>query len=484
MKRPMRTVGGAAVALTVAAAPAAAKAASAPNIYDNYHSFPVGSRAAGMAGAYTALACDEGATHYNPAALACASDSRLELTANAYVLHSLNIPGAFGVGEDLSTIDYHSLPSIVGAVRVLRHGGEPNAGSKERPGHLAAGFSVSVPNSIALQVDPKDPTRKNFQAFSVRDALTAADIGVGYQVSSLFSAGLALGATVRTMEVHSSLVVARGHQPGSTCTGGQPEVLCDDYISRFDDTTALAVGARAKLGLRLTPTPAWSLGLTITSPSIDVYSKVDVTHTVLFSLPREDGAGNDYGVLPMRLHGSSDVGTPFRIAAGAAYTTPRFTASLDLSINLPREVRVLHDIEVAQIEGAGPVDADSLEDTVEYDAQPNANLGVELVLTPDVVVDLGAFTDISAVPVDEKKSQLDDRIHMFGGSVALGLLGQRARGWFGLSFEYGQGESAVPTTALSLEIATGEDAASGHTTATRWTLVGILGSNYSFLSSD
>jgi hypothetical protein len=57
---------------TVGALLCASRAASAvdvPTIYDNMHMFPVGSRAAGMGGAYTALSCDEAALHYNPGAL-------------------------------------------------------------------------------------------------------------------------------------------------------------------------------------------------------------------------------------------------------------------------------------------------------------------------------------------------------------------------------------------------------------------------------
>src|SRR6478672_6372102 len=80
-------------------------------VYDNAQSIPIGGRAAGMGGAYTALACDEGALHYNPASLSCAAASHLELTANAYVLQGLRATGALGPGGNVTATTFHSIPS-------------------------------------------------------------------------------------------------------------------------------------------------------------------------------------------------------------------------------------------------------------------------------------------------------------------------------------------------------------------------------------
>src|ERR1700731_2280822 len=84
-----------------------------PTVYDNYQNFTLGSRAAGMGGAYTALGCDEASLHYNPASLACAASSHLELSANAYVIQGALARGELGRGEDVSAATFHSVPSIV-----------------------------------------------------------------------------------------------------------------------------------------------------------------------------------------------------------------------------------------------------------------------------------------------------------------------------------------------------------------------------------
>src|SRR5580700_6041903 len=118
-----------------------AHATNPPTVYDNAQGIPIGSRAAGMGGAYTALACDEASLHYNPASLSCADASHLELSANAYIIQ----------GERTRFATY--------------------------PGRLAFGIAVSVPSSIALKIDPPDPTQRNAASFAIRDDLTAFDLG-------------------------------------------------------------------------------------------------------------------------------------------------------------------------------------------------------------------------------------------------------------------------------------------------------------------
>jgi hypothetical protein len=130
---------GSALALAALSVAPSASAVDVPTVYDNVQSFPIGSRAAGMGGAYTALGCDEAALHYNPGSLGCAHSSRLELAANAYIIQSVSVPDAFGPGNDIDAVNFHSIPTIVGGVRVLADGGpsssrSPFRGSRRCPG--------------------------------------------------------------------------------------------------------------------------------------------------------------------------------------------------------------------------------------------------------------------------------------------------------------------------------------------------------------
>jgi hypothetical protein len=451
--------------------------AAPPTIYDNYQTFPIGSRAAGMGGAYTALACDEGALTYNPAALACSSESHLELAANAYVLQSINIPNAIGTGADVSATTYHSIPSIVGGVRILADGDKETS-----VGRLAFGLSASVPQSIAVRVDP-NATRLNTLSLSVRDDLTAADLGLGYQLTRSLAIGVSIGGALRTFESHGGLLLA---QPATACPN-DPSSQCVNFVAQSVDTDELAIGARAKVGARLRLTDAVSLGLAIASPSVHIYGTAKSNQLTTAGLSTMDAAGKPigaFGAFPVRVAGSSQLALPLRIAFGAAWSSPDLTISIDLSVNFPRTVKLAYNLKPETIDGAMPVTAAIPDHVIHPVLQPNANLGAEIRLSQRLALDLGVFTDLSSVSREDRDLDLLDRVHMFGGSIALGILGRQSRGWFGASFEGGVGTSLVRAGDFSLpaELAGMQQMVSA--SYTRWTIAGIIGSNYAFLPDE
>jgi hypothetical protein len=419
-----------------------------------------------MGGAYTALACDEAALHYNPGALGCASYSRLELSANAYVVQSLSIPDGYGAGQDVSATTFHSIPSIVGGVRILADGDAATGA-----GRWVFGLSVSVPESLALKIRPVRPTTPNFVSASVRDDLTIGELGLGYQLHRTLGIGVSIGGALRTVETtqHELLVERLAGDLGT------------DFDHYVNEEEAFALGLRAKLGLRFTPLDRLALGLSVTSPTIHVYGRYQQSITESYSIGGDQPDGAFADALPDRFKASSEVGLPLRVAIGAAYTLPSFTVSLDLSVSFPRDIRTAYDLEAIKVKGVEPL-TDLEDDVLHRGLQPNANLGVEFGIGDAKVLDFGLFTDLSAVS-DEDQEAGQDRVHMFGGALALGLIGKQSRGWFGVSFSYGRADARVQSGKYSLDNPSlfEED---GRSTITRWNLVGIIGSNYSFISED
>ena len=430
-------------------------------VYAN-QSHLMGSRAAGMGGAYTALACDEAALHYNVAGLGCAEHSHLELVANAYMVQSYSLPRALGEGQDLKATTYHSIPSAVGAVYIVSRG-EPET----RRGRQAFGFLVTVPASISLKSEPTNTASRNYLTTSIRDDVLAGDIGYAYQLGTNLTLGVSAGGLLRTSNTTTAFLVTRPL--------ALPGVTGNEFVSASTEVETLAIGLRAKVGVRWTPTRSLAFGWQLTTPTWDVYGSYRQSYNV--ATATLDASGPSIDATPVRFSGASGAGFPLRFAVGAAYLGKGYTLSADASVNLPRSIKVASQVVPQRV--AGLADADASPITLERVVQPNVALGAEVRLTPEVAVEVGAFTDLSSVP---RTSTNEDHLDMFGGSLALTLLGAQTRGTFGLSFSYGSAETRVASGAFTLDAVS--SAGSVTSTVSRWNLIGMIGSNYSFLPDD
>lgn len=465
---------------------ARARAGNPPTVYDNAQGIPIGSRAAGMGGAYTALACDEASLHYNPASLSCAASSHLELSANAYIVQGELARGELGPGADVSATSFHSIPSIVGWVRILREGHERTRFATY-PGRVAFGLAVSVPSSIALKIQPPNPSQINSASYSIRDDLTAFDLGLAYQYSRELAFGASLGGVLRTTQEDVGWLLVQSQ--GALCAAGG----CSNYYAYDASRSYLALGMRAKLAALFRPIKNFSFGLVVTLPTAHVYGSADEEATLTVSSSR-----GSYAV-PIRTSGSSRVDLPLRIATGMAYVKKRYTFTGDISLNFPRTVHVAEGMTLEKVTGLSPQAAGyvapppgmSQDRTQDLTFQPNVNLGASIPFGPTKELNIGFFTDFSSVSTSDILVDHEDRVHMAGGSMTIGLLGKQSRAWIGVSGEVGHTTTQVPGRGFSYDglvaamsapgYRTGDLPGEGTATLVRWTLVGILGSNYSFL---
>ena len=147
-------------------------------------------------------------------------------------------------------------------------------------------------------------------------------------------------------------------------------------------------------------------------------------------------------------------------------------------------MRVVYDAQATAIGGLGlppSVPDVSLDPTF----QPNLNLGAGIPFGATRELDIGFFSDFSSVSGLDIVRSGADRVHMLGGSMALGLLGKQSRSRFGLGGEIGSTTTHVPRRSFNFErvsmLPGGGLPADGDATLVRWTLSGVLGSNYAFL---
>ena len=88
----------------------AAASARAQGIESNYRPYLVGGRAAGMGGAFTALADDGSGPYYNPGGLAFVRASSLSFSLNAYGVIGGRVKDALGDGQDFPYQDMNVFP--------------------------------------------------------------------------------------------------------------------------------------------------------------------------------------------------------------------------------------------------------------------------------------------------------------------------------------------------------------------------------------
>lgn len=263
------------------------------------------------------------------------------------------------------------------------------------------------------------------------------------------SLGIALGGVVRTSDRHQQwFLLEKG--------GG-------NFVSFSDDRSSFTVGARFKAAALVRPYKNLSFGLVLTAPSIHVYGEAKESATYATTA----------GATSTRARGESQVGMPARIAVGFAFVKRRYTFSGDVSVNIPQTVKLAYDMT-------------SLPDTVMHPVvQPNLNIGASVPFGTTKEVNIGFFTDLSSVSDRDIQRLGLSRVHMFGSSLTVGILGKQARAWIGVAGEIGHTTIASPGRSFTYErvvnVPPGQLPSDNEASLIRWTMTGILGSNYSFV---
>lgn len=442
-----------------------------PTIYDHAVSVPLGGRAAAMAGAHTALGCQEGAMHYNPAALACATRSRLELSANSYVLDSMSVPNAFGPGDDFRSLTFSPLPAVVGGTWLLRKGAPDGTGA------LALGVSVELPQSINLRAEPVDPSKSAFVSLRSQDSLTTADLGVGYQLSRHIAFGATIGLALRLFDHR-----IEAFQAGSGGPGCQQQNACGSMLQFSYRDEGYALAARARLGLRIRPSRRWAMGLHVSFPSLNFVGTNQLV--IIQAGGTTQNAQSSYDAMVLREDAKSELSLPLRMAAGLAWTGDRVTITGDVRLGFPRQVAYAFDGAQTTISDGGTVTAEQPTDvtnTLNPGWQPNGALGVEVKVSPSLVLLGGAFSNISSISAADVEASERERLHMFGGTFGVGFLSQQAGTYLGLMAQGGRANIAVYPDLFS---DTDGPIDAGASSQLRWQVAGFISYSYHMFSDD
>src|SRR5262249_27402349 len=143
------------------------------------------------------------------------------------------------------------------------------------------------------------------------------------------------------------------------------------------------------------------------------------------------------------------------------------------------------DMTAVRIDGVRAAPPTPLNGDAHLAFQPNVNLGASIPFGSTKELNVGFFTDVSSVSQEDRARLGSDRVTMFGGSLTIGLLSKQSRVWIGSAAEVGNTTTTVPGASFDYThiaaLPGGTLPVDGSATLVRWTITGVLGSNYSFL---
>ena len=382
----------------------------------NFRPYVVGSRAAGLGGAFTALADDGSGPFYNPGGIAFVSRSQLSVAGSVYGVVSGTYVDALTVGQGRHDFSYRNLNTFPTATAgVWKLGGD---GARDRADVLSLG--VFVPD--AINVDARDQILSSENAVMLVNQVQTVWVGLTY---ARRMGRVGIGATVfGLLGTRISQLDITAVLPGDS---SQFEIVS----SRTDETIYGAVGA---LGVRWDPIDSLRLGLSVFSPSVGGGSRR------AFARGAAAGAGSATGnpvVVVSNLDGlHASPSDPLRVQGGVAWTRGPFTLSGDVILLAGRDVT----------DDAGS----AAPRHVVRNAVLNYALGAEYVFDRRFPLRAGFFTDFAASPLPVGTADNTTHIDRYGGAVSIGYRTDHTSTDLGLNVSGGSGQDLGPGQNIDL----------------------------------
>ncbi len=410
-------------------------AARAQGIESNFRPYLVGGRAAGMGGAFTALADDGSGAYYNPGGLAFTRASSLSFSLNVYGLAGGRVKDALGDGHDFVYQDLNVFPVATAGIKKLGEV-DPEIGAARH----TAFFSVFVPDG--LTTDDRDLLGSSANAYFSRRSNQTLWIGGGY---ALRLGRVGIGAGAYALIGATSYFLDLNVQAAS----GNPFVI----ISARDDLNTL--GFVGSLGVRWDVNDHLRLGAALFTPAWGGGSR-----TSFVRIGAADGT-SAIAVAHQDANLSATPSLPYRVQAGVAWEAGRWTLALDLILLGPRHI--IDNPERA---------SEGLDRTVLRKAVLDVAIGGEVDLGGGFALRAGAFTDFASS--DPVRVDVDNTSHVnhYGLTLSAGLRTDHVRTDLGLAGWYGKGTDVIPKN-LDFTVL-------GRTDATEYGIFVFLATAYEF----
>jgi len=396
----------------------------------NHMEVLVGEKAAGMGGAFTAVADDTTATFYNPAGIVQIPFNSMSASANAVTFKTRE--GKFFIEDDEKLTSFDFIPNFWGVIV------NTNIGK--------FGLSIVVPESDNFELHEKysNVSLLGYTWSTAREDITIETdtylIGPSYAVSILpgLSAGISLYLLYNTFADNIYSYWDTDYIDASD--GLSYSYLFENSIGRNGTGTGITgkAGVLYKVNNRLQVSGVFR-------PLSMIAEKVKVRQVAYESNISE----NDVVIVFQRGDVEETVSftreLPYSLTTGITYfPSDRITVAVDISYYGAAEY--FEKTKILDVE-FNPKDD---QRKVIFEEVINGNIGLEYMLTSSVPLRAGIYTDLSAAP-EVKDNNMVQATHLdkYGMSLSSGYMKSNSTVIAGIKYGMGSGYGTAPDYSTS-----------------------------------
>lgn len=366
----------------------------------NFHTFIIGGRAMGMAGAYTAMCEDSAIAWYNPAGLGFNTRSSLDGSATAYFLEVVKandllvttLPDSAVYEGDFNTTTIQIVPTSLTYTKLLGNKREDNPGFLQQ----SIALSVFIPQAIKFQktimmdqrIEVNGQPVDYHQKLHLQAEMMRYYIGPswGMRIGDRFAVGASLFVTYST-----------GIGRGAFTISFSGENMNPIFGLMGLDIETMEVGVASQIGFQARPFGDFRIGFTLRPPQVRLWRRSMVYSIQAGANPFENTSSfNDLSETRSDFH--FDFPSPMVFLFGLAWSKPEiFSVALDAEVHTPWKNDADSDLKTRWV--------------------VNGHLGCEVFLSPRWLISSGIFTDFA--PEKDVYELGDRKIDFFGGTFAV-----------------------------------------------------------------
>jgi hypothetical protein len=345
----------------------------------HYWNIQYGTKATLLGGAVIGSVSDLSATYYNPGAISLFSDPKVILSAKVYQVEKIKILNGAGENQNLDYTSITPSPSFVAFnVKI------------DSTGRNKLAFSVLTRQLMSFDFESRqmtssgDPNANLFTTGGLSMKQDFKEIWTGASFSHKMNEIFGLGATAyvayrdQTTELQT---VIEELQPDQQIAS----LLAYRKLNFTNYRTLLKAG----LAVNLKPV---TLGLTITTPSIDILGSGSFGYHNFINDPAD--AGNNVYETNSQIDLKSNYNTSWAVGAGGAYWGKKI--NLHFSAEWYNAVKKYHPLTIEPFYSQSSGDTIRNEINQEFINVLNAGIGIDYKLNDKVSLSASFITDFSA----------------------------------------------------------------------------------------